>query len=140
MSKIPTPEELLKHIKSLLTALPKEIEAYCKLPKTSPGLVKLLLTKFTTNPHIKTLIEAPQSQKGTTSQSEHASELAYIKTSLQLLSKAVSGLQKAKATPSNKAKPFRGNTLHTNKTIHMHLAAARTRPTNTSIILDLGQT
>jgi hypothetical protein len=139
MSKIPTPEELLKRIKSLLTALPKEIETYCKLPKTSPGPVRLLLTEFTTNPRIKTLTEAPQSQKGTTSQSEHASELAHIKTSLQLLSKAVSGLQKANTTPSNKAKPSRGDALHANKTVHMHSAAAGTRPANASIILDLGQ-
>jgi hypothetical protein len=139
MSKIPMPKELLKRIKSLLTVLPKEIKTYCKLPKTSPGPVRLLLTEFTTNPRIKTLTEAPQSQKGTTSQSEHASKLVHIKTLLQLLSKAVSGLQKANTTPSKKAKPSRGDALHANKTIHMHSAAAGTRPMNANIILNLGQ-
>ena len=86
------PKELLKHIKNLMTALFKEVEAYHKLSKTSLGPIKLLLTKFTTNPLIETLIKVLQPQKGTTSQSEHASELAHIKTPLQLLSKAVTSL------------------------------------------------
>jgi hypothetical protein len=92
MSKIPMPEELLKRIKNTLTMLHKEIKAYRSHPKTSLEPVQLLLTNFTSNPIIKTLTKTPQSQKGITSQVDQASELAHIKTSLQLLSKAVSSL------------------------------------------------
>ena len=63
MSKILMPEELLNHIKNLLIAIPKAIETYHKLPKTSSEPVKPLLTKFITNPLIKGLIEAPPSGK-----------------------------------------------------------------------------
>jgi hypothetical protein len=60
MSKVPMPEDLFKHIKSLLNVIPKEIEAYHKYSKTSPELVKQLLMEFTTNPLIKSLLDAPE--------------------------------------------------------------------------------
>jgi hypothetical protein len=52
MSNFPMPENLLKHIENLLTALPQEIETYSKLPKASLGPVKQLLAKFNGNPLI----------------------------------------------------------------------------------------
>ena len=61
MSKVPMPEDLFKHIKSLLNMIPKEIKAYCKYSKTSPELIKQLLIKFTTNSIIKSLLNAPES-------------------------------------------------------------------------------
>lgn len=75
----------LERIKCLLTALPKGIEAHCKLPKTSLEPVKHLLAEFTTNSLIKPLIDAPQSLKSGTSQSDHTTELAYIRLSPVLL-------------------------------------------------------
>jgi hypothetical protein len=60
MSNIPTPENHLKRIQNLLTVLPKEIEAYRKLTKSGPGPVAQLLADFTTNPLIKSLLDAPQ--------------------------------------------------------------------------------
>ena len=140
MSKVPTPEDLFKRIKSLLNVIPKEIEAYHKFPKTSPELVKQLLIEFTTNPLIKSLLNAPELQKSNTSQPDHATELAHIKTSLQMLNKAVIGLQKANPAPSDKVKPPKGNAQPSNNSFPTYLAAARARPKNASIILDLAQT
>jgi len=82
MSKVPTPKNLFKHIKSLLNMISKEIEAYCKYPKTSSELIKQLLINFTTNPIIKSLLNASESQKGNTLQLDHTTELAHIKTIL----------------------------------------------------------
>ena len=59
MSNFPMPENLLKHIENLLTALPQEIETYSKLPKASLGPVKQLLAKFNGNPLIALLTAAP---------------------------------------------------------------------------------
>ena len=59
MSNIPMPENLLKCIENLFTALPQEIEAYSKLPKASPGPVKQLIVKFTSNLLIASLTAAP---------------------------------------------------------------------------------
>ena len=140
MSKVPTPEGLLKRIKSFLNAIPKEIETFRKLPKTSPEPVKQLLAKFTTNPTIKPLLDAPQPQKGSTSQTDHTTELAHIRNSLQMLNKAINGLQKANATHSSRAKPPKGDVQPLNTIVPTYSAAAGTRPTNASIILDLAQT
>ncbi len=57
-----------------------------------------------------------------------------------MLNKAVISLQKANPAPSNKAKPPKGNMHLSNNTFPTYSAAARTRPKNTSIILDLAQT
>jgi hypothetical protein len=83
-------------------------QTYQKLPKAGPGPVKQILLEFTNNNIIKSLSSAPHTQKGDTSHADHASELATIKTSLQQLTKAVSGLQsKVNNNPTVKAKPLR---------------------------------
>jgi len=141
MSNFPTPEDLLKRIKNLLIAVPQEIETYRKLPKAGPGPVKQILLDFTTNPTIKSLIGAPLTQKGDTSHTDHASELATIKTSLQQLTKAVNGLQsKVNNNPTAKAKPPKGNVTLAVPPTPTYSAVAGSRPLNVSIILDLAQT
>jgi hypothetical protein len=59
MSNIPMPENLLKHIENLFIVLLQEIEAYSKLSKASPVLVKQLITKFNNNPLIALLTATP---------------------------------------------------------------------------------
>jgi hypothetical protein len=141
MLNFPMPEDLLKYIKNLLIAIPQEIKTYRKLPKAGPRPVKQILLKFTNNPIIKSLSGAPLTQKGDTSHADHASELATIKTSLQQLTKAVSGLQsKVNNNPTAKAKPPEGNVTLAVPPTPTYSAVARSRPQNVSIILDLAQT
>jgi hypothetical protein len=135
MSKFPTPQRALNGPKEAFDCILEHIIATQSAIREAK--IKPHLLNFISHPVIKELIGRSDDPLAQTDSNNL--ELARIQETLAQLSKAVDTLKKDNTTPSEKANPHSKQKASTisKPAPRMHSAAAGSRPSNPSLMVDL---